>query len=96
MRVSRSASSAAVCTAAVSSAWLRPGRAASSSSPRRMARGERSSWLASATNARSVSSARRSRLSRLFMVPARAAISSLVRGTCRTAGSPPRTEIAAA
>ncbi len=47
MRASRSASSAAVCTAAVSSAGLRPGRAASSSSPRRTARGERSSWLAS-------------------------------------------------
>ena len=32
------------------------------------------------------SSVRRSRLSRSFMVPARAATSSLVRGTCRTAG----------
>ena len=93
MRASRAASSPACSTAAASSSRLRPGLAASSSSPRSTANGVRSSWLASATSARCRASAPCSRPSSSFMVVARAAISSRVRGTWRPgAGSRAETE----
>ena len=57
IRASRAASSLAWATAAASSSRLRPGRPASSSSPRSTANGVRSSWLASATRARCRASA---------------------------------------
>ena len=82
IRISRATSSPARATAAASSSRLRPGRAASSSSPLSTANGVRSSWLASATSARCRDSARSSRASSSFIVVASAAISSRVRGTC--------------
>ena len=93
MRASRATSSLARSTAAASSSRLRPGRPASSSSPRSTAKGVRSSWLASATRARCRASDPCSRPSSPFMVAASAAISSRVRGTWRPgAGSRAETE----
>ena len=60
-RLSRTASSSAAAIVARSSSGERSRRRATSSSPRRMASGVRSSWLASAANARSASSACSSR-----------------------------------
>ena len=76
--VSRSVSSAAEASAARSSCGERPAARASSSSVRRIASGVRSSWLASATKARSCSSASPRRSSISFSVlPSRATSSSL-------------------
>ena len=94
MRASRAVSSPACSTAAASSSRLRPGRAASSSSPRSTANGVRSSWLASATSARCRAGAPRAWPADRSWCVASAAISSRVRGTWRP-GAGSRAETAA-
>ena len=95
IRTSRSVSSAAERTASLSSSTDCPFSIARSSSVLRIVSGVRSSWLASATNARSCASAAWRRPSIAFNVSPRRESSSCVDGTgSRRSGSDP--EMAAA
>ena len=88
MRCASRATSSATCSMASSScAGVRFGRRASSSSVWSTASGVRSSWPASATNARCRSSAPWRRARSSFIVVASAAISSWVVGTGRRAAA---------